>query len=87
LNLGRIVGRVVATRKDDRLVGKRLLLMQPLVADGTPVGEPIVTVDSVGAGFSELVLWVTGKEAAVPFGMELPVDACVVGIVDRTDVG
>ncbi len=84
--MGRIIGRVVATRKDERLEGKRLLLLQPLRSDRTPVGDPIVAVDSAGAGASELVLWVTGKEAALPFGMDVPVDACVVGIVDGTDV-
>ncbi len=86
MRLGRIIGRVVATRKDERLDGKRLLLLQPLRSDHTAVGDPIVAVDSAGAGASELVLWVTGKEAAVPFGMDVPVDACVVGIVDGTDV-
>jgi len=86
VNLGRIIGNVVATRKDERLNGKRLLLLQPLRSDHTAVGDPIVAVDSAGAGASELVLWVTGKEASFPFGTDVPVDACVVGIVDGTHV-
>lgn len=86
MNLGKIIGRVIATRKDERLDGKKLLLLQPLRGDLTQVGDPIVAVDSVGAGASEFVLWVTGKEASFPFGMDVPVDACVVGIVDRADV-
>jgi len=86
VNLGRIIGRVIATRKDERLDGKRLLLLQPLRSDGAAAGDPIVAVDSVGSGASELVLWVAGKEASFPFGVEVPVDACVVGIVDSTDV-
>ena len=86
MKLGRIIGTVVATRKDERLDGKRLLLLQPLRSDHTAAGDPIVAVDSSGAGASELVLWVTGKEASFPFGMDVPVDACVVGIVDGTDV-
>jgi len=86
LNLGRIIGRVVATRKDDRLRGIKLLLLQPLRSDQTEIGGPIVAVDSAGAGASEMVLWVTGKEAAIPFRRDVPVDACVVGIVDSADV-
>lgn len=86
MNLGKVIGRVIATRKDDRLNGKKLLLLQPLRSDLTNVGEPIVAADSVGAGASEFVLWVTGKEASFPFVIDLPVDACVVGIVDRADV-
>ncbi|MCD6328172.1 EutN/CcmL family microcompartment protein [bacterium] len=86
MRLGKIIGNVVATRKDERLNGKRLLLMQPMRSDRTPAGSPIVVLDSVGAGASEFVLWVSGKEACNPFGVELPVDACVVGIVDQTHV-
>ena len=86
MNLGKIIGRVIATQKDERLDGKRLLLLQPLRGDNTPFGDPIVAVDSAGAGASELVLWVTGKEASFPFGMDVPVDACVVGILDSKDV-
>jgi len=86
MRLGKIIGNVVATRKDERLNGKRLLLMQPVRSDRTPAGSPIVVLDSVGAGASEFVLWVSGKEACNPFGVELPVDACVVGIVDQTHV-
>ncbi|MBN1593956.1 MAG: EutN/CcmL family microcompartment protein [Candidatus Coatesbacteria bacterium] len=82
MNLGRIIGRVIATRKDERLESKRLLLLQPLRSDNTPFGEPLIAVDSAGAGASERVLWVTGKEASFPFGMDVPVDACIVGILD-----
>ena len=46
--IGKVVGSVVATRKDERLDGKRLLLLQPLRSDHTPVGDPIVAVDSAG---------------------------------------
>ena len=86
MNLGRVMGSVVATRKDNRLDGKKLLIVQPLRGDLAPVGDPIVAVDSVGAGASEFVLWVSGKEASFPFGMDVPVDACIVGIVDTADV-
>lgn len=81
--LGRIVGRVVATAKDQALTGHRLLLLQPIDPDGTDRGEPLVAVDAVGAGAGERVLWVKSKEASFPFlPANAPADACVTGIVD-----
>jgi ethanolamine utilization protein EutN len=88
MQLGRVIGRVVATRKDDNLLGIKLLVVQPLTAERQPVGQPLVAVDSVGAGTGEVVFFVRGKEASFPFHpVEPPVDAGIVGIVDRWDVG
>jgi microcompartment protein CcmK/EutM len=76
------------TRKDANLEGITLLIVQPLAPDRTPVGRPIVAVDSVGAGVGEEVFFVRGKEASFPFHpAEPPVDAGIVGIVDRWDLG
>ena len=87
MQLARVIGEVVATRKDDNLVGLKLLLLQPLAADGTPAGKPLVAVDSVGAGTGEQVFFVRGKEASFPFHpLEPPVDAGIVGIVDHWNV-
>jgi microcompartment protein CcmK/EutM len=87
MQLARVIGEVVATRKDDNLVGLKLLLVQPLAADSTPAGKPIVAVDSVGAGTGEHVFFVRGKEASFPFHpVEPPVDAGIVGIVDHWNV-
>jgi microcompartment protein CcmK/EutM len=87
VQIGRVIGDVVATRKDPALEGIPLLLVQPLAADGQPVGRPLVAVDSVGAGVGEDVFFVRGKEASFPFlPAEPPADACVVGIVDHWDV-
>lgn len=81
--LARVIGTVVASRKDPGLLGTKLLLVQPLKADRTPVGKPIVAVDSVGAGVTEEVFYVRGREASVPFlPAEVPTDAAIVGIVD-----
>ena len=82
--LARVVGTVVATRKDPGLVGTKLLVLQPIKNDGTASGKTLVAVDSVGAGVTEHVFYVRGREASIPFlPDEVPTDAAVVGIVDH----
>ena len=81
--VARVVGTVVASRKDPGLTGMKLLIIQPLKEDRTPVGKPLVATDSVGAGVSEEVFYVRGREASIPFlPDEVPTDAAIVGIVD-----
>jgi ethanolamine utilization protein EutN len=88
MQLARVIGTVVVTRKDDALVGLSLLLVQPVTADREPAGRPLVAADSVGAGAGEYVFFVRGKEASFPFYPALPpVDAGIVGIVDHWDLG
>ena len=88
MQLARVIGAVVATRKDENLVGIKLLLIQPLTPEREPAGRPLVAVDAVGAGVGEEVFVVRGKEASFPFHpAEPPVDAGIVGIVDHWDVG
>jgi ethanolamine utilization protein EutN len=88
MQLARVIGTVVATHKDESLVGIKLLVVQPLTAERQPVGRPLVAVDSVGAGTGEVVFFVRGKEASFPFyPVEPPVDASIVGIVDHWDIG
>jgi microcompartment protein CcmK/EutM len=87
VQIAKVIGDVVATRKDDNLQSITLLILQPLGADGAPVGRTLVAVDSVGAGVGEIVFFVRGKEASFPFHpTPVPADAGVVGIVDRYDV-
>ena len=87
MKLARIIGTVVATRKDANLVSLTLLVVQPLTPERQPAGRPLVAVDAVGAGVGEEVFFVRGKEASFPFyPLEAPVDAGIVGIVDRWDV-
>ena len=82
--LARVVGTVVATHKDPGLVGTKLLVLQPIKNDGTASGKTLVAVDSVGAGVTEQVFYVRGREASVPFlPDEVPTDAAIVGIVDH----
>jgi microcompartment protein CcmK/EutM len=86
MQLARVLGDVVATRKDGNLHGRTLLVLQPIGADGQPSGRTLVAVDAVGAGVGETVFFVRGKEASFPFlPDEVPVDAGVVGIVDHWD--
>jgi len=88
MQIARVIGDVVMTRKDEQLMGITLLLVQPLTPDRQPAGKPIVAVDAVGAGVGEEVFFVRGKEASFPFlPAETPVDACVVGIIDAIDLG
>ena len=82
--LARVVGTVVATHKDPGLVGMKLLVIQPIKNDGSASGKTLVAVDSVGAGVTENVFYVRGREASVPFlPDEVPTDAAIVGIVDH----
>lgn len=86
--LARVVGTVVATRKDPGLTGTKLLVIQPLRPDRTALGKPLVAVDSVGAGAEEEVFYVRGREASFPFlPAEVPTDAAIVGIVDHWNLG
>ncbi len=88
MQLARVVGDVVATRKDENLPGLKLLVLPPLAADGSAAGRALVAVDAVGAGVGETVFFVRGKEASFPFyPTEVPTDAGIVGIVDHWDLG
>jgi microcompartment protein CcmK/EutM len=88
LFLARVLGPVVATRKDEALVGIKLLVIQPIQPDRTPSGKPLVALDSVGAGVGEHVFYVRGREASFPFEpAEVPSDATITGIVDSWHVG
>jgi microcompartment protein CcmK/EutM len=87
MQLAKVIGDVVVTRKDDNLTGIKLLVLQPIAADGSNAGRTLVAVDAVGAGVGETVFFVRGKEASFPFyPTEVPTDAGIVGIVDHYDV-
>ena len=85
--LGRVIGKVVTTRKDSSITGIPLRIVQPFDHDRKEFGEPLVAADVVSAGDGETVYWVSAREApnALPerYG---PVDATIVGIADRIDV-
>ena len=88
MQLARVVGDVVVTHKDERLTGVKLMVLQPIAADGSNIGRTLVAVDAVGAGVGETVFFVRGKEASFPFfPTDVPTDAGIVGIVDHWDLG
>jgi microcompartment protein CcmK/EutM len=87
MQLARVIGDVVVSRKDENLEGITLLIVQPLTPDRQPAGRPLVVVDSLGAGVGEEVFFVRGKEASFPFHpRQPPVDAGIVGIIDHWDL-
>lgn len=85
--LARVVGTIVATRKDARLEGKKLLILKPVSPEGAAEGNYVIAVDTVGAGSSELVIGVSGSSARMAEGCkDRPVDMAIVGIVDTVHV-
>lgn len=88
MKIGRVIGNIWATRKDERLSGIKLLVIQPLnMLTDKAVETPIVAADIIGAGVGEKVIYVGGSSARNAAGSnEVPVDATVVGIVDDQEI-
>ena len=85
--LAKIVGTVVATRKDPRLVSNKLLIVRAIDPRGKGDGAYLVAVDTVDAGVGETVLVVSGSSARMASGLkDCPVDAAIVGIVDAVEI-
>jgi len=86
--LAKVVGTVVATRKDERLLSSKLLIARPMDPRGKAEGAYLVAVDTVDAGMGETGLIVSGSSARMAAGLkDCPVDAAIVGIVDTVQVG
>ena len=80
--VGKVVGTIVSTRKNEKLVGSKFMVIEPLQKLGDP-NSKIVAIDNVGAGIGEVVLVATGSAARIGCGVEnSPVDAAIVGIID-----
>lgn len=88
MQIARVVGTVVSTKKHRKFEGAKLMLVQPLNLDDTPRGTAFMAVDGVGAGVHEKVLIVVeGRAAGEALGRKgAPVDAAIVGIIDAVDV-
>jgi len=88
--LAKVIGNVVATQKNEKFHGMKLLLIQPHINKDrvlVPSGSSVVAVDSVGAGVGECVLFTQGSSARLtPTTKDAPVDAVIVGIVDAIEV-
>ncbi|MGI6181295.1 MAG: EutN/CcmL family microcompartment protein [Agathobaculum sp.] len=84
MKIAKVIGNIWATRKEERLAGYKLLIVQPInILDGSRDRTPIVAADTIGAGMGETVIIVGGSSARSAAGdMSVPVDATVVGIVD-----
>ena len=87
MTLGKVVGTVVATRKDEKLVGSKLLIVQDANLDGDLLSRYTVAVDAVGAGIGETVLTAAGSSARqTETTQDKPVDAVIMAIVDSVEV-
>lgn len=87
MKLGIIVGKVWATVKDEKLTGVKLYLLQPVDENLDPLGNTIVSVDTINSREKDLVYWVGGAEATFAFkDRQIPSDATIVGLVDRLDI-
>ena len=85
--LAKIVGTVVATRKDARLISNKLMVVRPIDPRGKAEGNYLVAVDTVDAGVGETVLVVSGSSARMASGLkDCPVDAAIVGIIDTVEM-
>ena len=85
--VAKVVGTVVATRKDERLESHKLLVARPVDPTGKPEGNYLVAADTVDAGVGESVLIVSGSSARMASGLkDCPVDAAIVGVIDHVDV-
>ncbi|MFO0562894.1 MAG: EutN/CcmL family microcompartment protein [Polyangiales bacterium] len=85
--LGRVIGTCVATQKAPGLDGVRLLVVEPLDANGARSGEPFVAADPLGAAPGERIYYVSSREAALALEESfVPVDATIVGLIDEVDV-
>lgn len=87
MRIGRIIGTVVATRKDEKLLGSKLMVTQPLDIKLAPIGEAIIAVDTVGAGMGDLVIFATSTAGRIAARkLDSPIDAAIVGIIDEIDI-
>ena len=88
MQVARVVGNVVASQKNEKLVGSKLMLVQPLTPDGKPKGPVLLAIDGVDAGIGDRVLLVQdGKAAMQVLGRGVAaVDAAIVGVVDEMEM-
>ena len=87
MNLGKVVGTVVATQKDEKLAGTKLQVVKQIDLDGEETGSFVVAIDAVGAGPGEIVLYASGSSARqTDITQDRPADAVIMAIVDSVEV-
>lgn len=85
--LGKIIGTIWATQKYETINGFKMHLVQPLNGELKKTGDPIIALDTIGAGPGEIIFYVTASEAVIPLNINMaPVDATIVGIVDSINL-
>lgn len=85
--LGKVIGNIWATQKYETLKSYKLMFVQPMNGKYENAGEPLVAVDTVGAGTGEIIYYITSSEAVIPMNIDMaPVDASIVGIVDSINL-
>lgn len=83
MELGKVIGTIWATRKYEAVNGYKMQFVQPMNANLKALGEPIIALDTIGAGPGEIIYYITASEAVIPLDVDMaPVDASIVGIVD-----
>ncbi len=88
MQLARVIGTLVATRKDEKLEGLKFLIVRPITTDGQDTSNAVVAVDAVGAGVGEVVMIATGSSARQTVMTDKrPCDAVIMAIVDTWEVG
>ena len=87
MELAKVIGNIWATQKDPQLVGLKMQLIQPINKELKNIGDPLIAVDSVGAGSGEIVFYITASEAVIPLKNKPALsDATIVGIVDKIEI-
>lgn len=87
MNFAKVIGTIWATQKNHNLTGEKLQIIQPLDSKQKPIGNSIVAVDKANAGTGDLIFYVSSREAILPLdNMLTPIDATIVGIVDKIDL-
>jgi ethanolamine utilization protein EutN len=85
--LGQVIGSIWATRKYEAVNNYKMLFVQPINSKQEKIGDPIIALDTVGAGPGEIIFYVTASEAVIPLDVDMaPVDASIVGIVDSINL-
>ena len=86
--LGKVMGTLVSTQKDEKLVGLKFYVVEKLDMQGKPTGTFVIAADAVGAGVGEVVIYASGSSARYTAATEgKPADATITGIVDMWDLG
>ena len=87
MQIARVIGTTVATIKDEKLVGRKLMIVREADEHGNPVGKPYVAIDTVDAGTGDLVLVAAGSSARqTTVTKDRPVDAVIMAIIDTLEV-